>query len=175
MWKPDFSGREIRNCILRSVCVSLFALFAFFMVHLMDNTVWITSIAASAFIAFAFPSAQSVRPRVLIGGYVCACVWGLIAYGVWHMFWGHYTALLWLCIAVIFFTTLSMTLFDFEHPPAAALSIGILLSVHPIYLASASLLFVVVLCIVKMPVIRLLALSPKKEPESTTESTTDTK
>ncbi len=154
MYKPDFTRGEVRLCVLRSLCVSIFLFVCFFIVHSFDNTIWITSLAATTFIAFAFPKAQSVLPRVIIGGYASASVWGVLASLLLSSLGDDYYILLTVSVATVFFTTLTMTLLDIEHPPSAALSIGLVLSDQPLKTALLSLLFVIILSIVKMPLAR---------------------
>ncbi len=154
MYKPDLSRREVWICFLRSLCTCLFVVISLLLVHLFDDNIWMVSLAATSFIAFAFPKAQSVRTRVILGGYISACVAGVGCALLAGLFEDSHVAELALCGLAIFLTSFSMTVLDFEHPPAAALSIGIVIANEPIGLALASLGCVAVLCIIKMPLAR---------------------
>ncbi len=161
MQKPDLSKTELKLCLLRSLCVTAFVALAFVGVHIFDNSVWVTPLAATAFIAFAFPGAKSAHPRVLIGGYATACLWGVLAAVFTNMLGGAYGLTLGLCVLSLFLTTFTMTALDIEHPPAAALSVGIALYEESARMALAALVFVVFLSAVKMPLARLLLGEPK--------------
>ncbi len=156
MHKPNFRKDEIRRCFLRSLCVALFLLIASLMVHLIDNTIWMTSIAASAFIAFTFPEAQSVRPIVIMGSYFSACLCGILTAMLTPLVTNIAHSTLVLSVTAVFFTTLLMTIFDFEHPPAVALSVAIVLTDTPVKLAFASFLCAIILCIIKVPLTHLI-------------------
>ncbi len=166
MYKPDLSKAEIRLCFLRSLCVGVFVVLSLLLVHIFDNNVWMVSLAATGFIAFAFPKAESVRTRVILGGYLSACIAGM-GCALLLMIWDDsYIAKLLMCGLAIFITTFAMTVLDFEHPPAAALSIGIVISIHPFSLAIASFGCVVVLCLIKMPLARLVLKEKKAKEEN---------
>ncbi len=152
MQKPDFSKREILLCLFRSLFTTLFMVFAYLMVHLFDNKVWLVSVAATAFIVFAFPNAKSVKTRFLLGGYFCACFWGTALALISQLFDKTTVSTTIFCAIAVFLTTFSMTLFDFEHPPAAALATGIVLSSSPIIMSIASFVCVIILFLIKAPV-----------------------
>ncbi len=156
MKKPNFSKAEIRLCFLRSLCVSAFVLFTIVLVHLVDNAIWITSLGATTFIAFAFPKAEAVKKRVILGGYISACLWGVIAALILQAVGYPHVLTIALCVVAVFLTTMCMTVFDFEHPPSAALALSLVLSNEPIQTALLSILCVVILCLIKMPLAKLI-------------------
>ncbi len=156
MKKPNLSKAEIRLCFLRSLCVAVFVLFSLFIAHQIHDRIWIVSIAASAFIAFAFPKADSVRTSVLVGGYISACIWGIVFSYVLAWIGHAYINTIILCGCAIFLTSFCMTVLDVEHPPAAALTISIVISDVPLELGGASMLCVVVLCVIKKPLARII-------------------
>ncbi len=165
MHKPDFSKPEVLLCIYRSLFITAFLFLAFFLSHLVDNRIWATSLAATSFIVFAFPKADSVRTRVVIGGYTSACIFGVLASFLVPLFSYEYWTTLILCSLAVFLTTLAMTLFDFEHPPAAALAISLVLSEHAFRLALVSMFSVILLCFLKKPVAILLLKNSHKKPK----------
>ncbi len=100
----------------------------------MSNAVIIAALGSSAFIVFTMPESRVSRPRFLIGGYLVGIVTGLICY---------YLSLLTLLTSIsivheyslVVFGSLSvglaiftMVITDTEHPPAAGLSLGLILS-----------------------------------------------
>ncbi len=156
MKKPDFSKEEIRLCFLRSLCVALFVVFSLCVAHYFNDNIWMVSLAASGFIAFAFPKADSVRTSVLFGGYLSACIWGVLFSLVLDWVGFSYATIMIACGVAIFLTAFCMTVLDLEHPPAAALAIGIVISEDPLELAAASMLCVIVLCVIKKPLARMV-------------------
>ncbi len=156
MKKPNFSREEIRLCFLRSLCVALYVLFCLLIAHQFEDSIWMVSLAASAFIAFAFPKADSVRTSVLVGGYLSSCIWGVLLSLVLFHIGLTYTNTIVCCGIAIFLTSFCMTVLDLEHPPAAALAIGIVISSKPLELAAASMLCVIVLCLIKKPLARIV-------------------
>ncbi len=174
MYKPNLSKEEVRLCFYRSLCVGIFVVLSLFLVHIFDDNLWMVSLAATGFIAFAFPTAQAVKTRVILGGYLIACVVG-IGCAMLLLIWENaHTAKLLLCGLAIFITTFVMTLLDVEHPPAAALSIGVVAAVHPVSLALASFGCVVVLCVIKMPIARMVLKEKKnKQNEKNDEQNTN--
>ncbi len=156
MNKPNLSKEEVRLCFLRSICVAGFVLLALALAHIYDNTIWAISLGATAFIAFAFPNAQAVRVKVIIGGYVSACICGVLLSLLLSVFNYTYIATLLLSGIAVFFTTLLMTLLDNEHPPAAALAIGLIIADDPLSLAGISLVAVIILCLIKGPIARII-------------------
>ncbi len=151
MHRPDFRKEEIILCILRSLSVGVFITITILAMHLVDNAIFITSLAATTFIVFTFPKAQSVKPRFVIGGYVSAALFGIPASLVCVAYEVSYPILILLCALVVFLTTLCMTIFDFEHPPAAAFAISLVLADNAITISVLALICVVVLCIIKKP------------------------
>ncbi len=156
MQKPNFAREEIKLCFFRSLCVAVFLLLTITLIHLVDNTIWISSLAATTFIAFAFPKAEAVKSRVILGGYISACVWGVVASLILQAMNHTYFLTVILCTLAVFLTTMCMTVFDFEHPPSAALAVGLVISNQPIQTALLSILCVILLCAIKMPLARLI-------------------
>ncbi len=156
MHRLNLSKEEIRLCLLRSLCVSVFLLLCFSAMHLVDDTIWAVSLAATSFIAFAFPKADSVKTRVLIGSYLMSGVFGTIASLLLRLIGRSYMPSIVLCIVVIFIVSFGMTLFDLEHPPAAAFAVGLTLFEMPIVYALFAIASVAVLCLIKMPLARLV-------------------
>ncbi len=165
MHKPDFRKAEIKLCFLRSICVTLFLLIAYLITHIFDDSIWMTPLAATTFIAFAFPKAEAVRNRFLLGGYISAGVWGVAISYLTLVVGDSYLVLLVLAVLSVFLTSLTMTIFDFEHPPSAALAIGLVLADQPLKMALASIICIVILCLIKMPLAKLI-LKEKPSAES---------
>lgn len=148
--------KNVQLSLLQSGAAALFILLAFGVTSLMDETLLVTSFGASAFIAFAFPKAESARPRYFIGGYACACVFGSLGAGarLFFAFEGSAQQIL-CCVLTIFCVILAMTLLDFEHPPSAALAITLVLSDRPLALSVVAMIGIVLLCACRVLIVRV--------------------
>ncbi len=165
MHKPDFRKEEIILSILRSISVSIFIILTILIMHLVDNAIFVTSIAATTFIVFTFPKAQSVKPRFVIGGYLSAIVFGVPASILHSNYEESYLLMIILCGLVIFLRTLCMTIFDLEHPPATAFAISLVIADNPVTMSILALICVLLLCLIKKPIaIFMLKLSGKTKP-----------
>lgn len=149
--------KKFRNALLQSVLVAVFILIAFLIIDFFDNTLFVTSLGASAFIAFAFPKAESVRIRYLIGGYTCGSAVGIIG-SLLKGFMednSQYT-IIFLCVLAVFLCSFCMMFFDLEHPPSAALAISITLSDKPFLLAFAAMISILALSVCKLTLLRVI-------------------
>lgn len=149
----------LKGPLFKSLLIAVFVWVVFAFTSFWDDTLLITSIGASAFIAFTFPEAKSSAPRVLMGGYACACVWGLV-FGYSRHWLGAQLGrgvLVPLCLLCVFLTALCMMLLSFEHPPSVALAIGILLSASPLQMAFIALLSISALCLARALLLKMQA------------------
>jgi CBS-domain-containing membrane protein len=96
------------------------------------QTVLIASLGASAFIAFAVPRSKLSGHRHLIGGYIVGIVAGVIAASLNNWIdppggWDHAVMVIFGASAIslaMFLMVITRT----EHPPAAALALGLVLN-----------------------------------------------
>ena len=120
----------ILQCGLGTVTILLILIF----LDVIKHTAIIATLGSSVFVIFALPSSYSSRPRPLIGGYIVAIVIGALFY-----FLSGLPVLEQLPISsqtqIIIFGALSvgLTIFgmvvtDTEHPPAAGMSLGLVLN-----------------------------------------------
>jgi CBS-domain-containing membrane protein len=133
--------RYIFQCTLAALLVFII-LLAF---DAMTNAVIIAALGSSVFIVFAMPEAQVSRPRFLIGGYIvsiavaCLChhlsllslhhlsllsLWSLMT---WTSFIHESSHVLFGAIAVGL-AIFVMVITDTEHPPAAGLTLGLIVN-----------------------------------------------
>lgn len=149
-------GRELRRNAVGSLCAAAFVAIAFGVASLLDSQLLVASVGASAFIAFLFPHANSARPRFLVGGYLCGCLWGgVCALARLHLFLeAGPIAAVFLCALAVLLTAFSMSVLDLEHPPAAALAVSISLSARPLAMAAVALATILALCLCKHLVFR---------------------
>lgn len=124
------------------------------------QTVLIASLGASAFIAFAVPRSLHSDPRHLIGGYAVGIAAGVImalldsqvaAVGAWdHAVMVIFGAL---AISLAMFV---MVVTRSEHPPAAALALGLVLNEWNLVTLAVVLVGVVGLSLIKSLVLPML-------------------
>ena len=122
------------------------------------QTVLIAALAASAFIAFAVPRSLHSDPRHLIGGYVVGIIFGSAMagldslFGVTNPMLAHAVMVFFGAIAIslaMFFMVVTRT----EHPPAAALALGIVLNEWNLLTLAVVLTGVILLSLVKQIVL----------------------
>lgn len=149
--------KKLRACLLQSAFAAGFILLCFGLTAWADSGLLVASAGASAFIAFAFPYAESSRPRYLIGGYLCGCLTGVLVSLLRMQNWLSPSAnAVVFCALAVFLAALAMTWFDLEHPPSTALAISLVLSDRPVALALAALAAILALCACKKVFLRLV-------------------
>jgi CBS-domain-containing membrane protein len=135
----------------------LVVLVLLFVLDAVTQTVLIAALGASAFIAFAVPRSLHSGPRSLIGGYIVGILVGALMGAVSSVIdvsAGYDHAVLVACGA----TAISLAMFTMvvtrtEHPPAAALALGLVLNEWNLLT-----LFVVLLGVIALSVIKQLIL-----------------
>lgn len=90
----------------------------------------IASLGSSAFTAFAAPKKDSSRPRFLIGGYIAGCLSG-ICMNFFNkldlpLIPEHYAHII-PCALAVGLAMFLMVILKYQHPPAAALAMGLTL------------------------------------------------
>ncbi len=124
--EPDKVPRYLLQCALASLVVLLLLV----LLDAVTQTVLIASLGASAFIAFAVPRSLNSAPRNLIGGYLVGMVMGVAMSGLYHVLaplnLSVSSILMIVCGAVATgMAMFAMVLTRTEHPPAAALALGL--------------------------------------------------
>lgn len=124
------------------------------------QTVLIASLGASAFIAFAVPRSLHSDPRHLVGGYTVGLVAGVIMASLDALVgatgaWDHAVMIIFgaLAISLAMFT---MVVTRSEHPPAAALALGLVLNEWNLVTLAVVLIGVIGLSIIKSLVLPML-------------------
>ncbi|MFQ6004847.1 MAG: HPP family protein [Woeseia sp.] len=125
------------------------------------QTVLIAAFGASAFIAFAVPRSLHSGPRNMIGGYLVGIVAGTLMGAVGALFRlsdpiiAHTVMVLFGALATaiaMFFMVITKT----EHPPAAALALGLVLNEWDLLTLVVVIIGIVALSIIKRLVLPLL-------------------
>ena len=124
------------------------------------QTVLIASLGASAFIAFAVPRSLHSDPRHLIGGYLVGMVAGVAMSYLYSLFsldgaWDQAVMIIFgaLAISLAMFT---MVVTRTEHPPAAALALGLVLNEWNLATLIVVLVGVIGLSLIKRIVLPML-------------------
>ncbi|WNY23872.1 hypothetical protein MmiHf6_11950 [Methanimicrococcus hongohii] len=144
---------KVRLCLIQSTLAAGFVSIFFLMMEFFENGLVVTSLIASVFIVFIFPTSPAAQSRNLVGGHFISAAVGFLCFYANHWFQGAdlvfaYTILF--CGLAVFLSTLLMALFGFEHPPAAAFAAGLVLAPSvPILMCLLGLICVVVLAISK--------------------------
>lgn len=156
--KNTANKNDIKMAALKGGFVALCVLFCFVLMKYAVNGYVLTSIAASAFIAFSFPRARFSGPRHLLGGYACGIAAGAVGWAIlqfvpmptyFDAFWGVAAS----CAVAVFIVTFLMIMFGMGHPPAAAVAISIVIDPHP-----AQVAIIAAICIAALTVIKIFFL-----------------
>lgn len=124
------------------------------------QTVLIASLGASAFIAFAVPRSLHSDPRHLIGGYVVGMTAGVAMTLLYSLFalegaWDHAIMIIFGALAISL-AMFAMVVTRTEHPPAAALALGLVLNEWDLVTLTVVLIGVIGLSIIKRIVLPML-------------------
>lgn len=158
--EQHFRRAHFRRYALQCGLAGMVVLVLLLVLDAVTQTVLIASLGASAFIAFAVPRSLHSGPRHLIGGYLVGILAGAAMATLNHWI----TAPGGLDHAVmIIFGALAISLAMFmmvvtrtEHPPAAALALGLVLNEWNLVTLAVVLTGVVVLSVVKRLVLPVL-------------------
>jgi CBS-domain-containing membrane protein len=155
--RRDKFKRYAMQCGLAGVVVLILLL----VLDAVTQTVLIAALGASAFIAFAMPRSLHSDPRYLVGGYVIGMLSGSAMslidsqIVVSSVVLSH--AVMIICGALaISFTMFMMVVTRTEHPPAAALALGLVLNEWNLLTLLVVLLGVIGLSLVKQLVLPIL-------------------
>ena len=155
-----FRRGDLKRYVLQCGLAGLVVLILLFVLDAVTQTVLIAALGASAFIAFAVPRSLHSGPRSLIGGYVVGMLAGSLM-GTLNVVidasasYDH--AVMVVCGAVaISLAMFTMVVTRTEHPPAAALALGLVLNEWTLLTLLVVLLGVVGLSIVKQLVLPAL-------------------
>lgn len=148
---------DIKRSALQCGMAGGVVLLLLLVLDVVTQTVLIASLGASAFIAFAVPRSLLSGHRHMIGGYVVGMLVGVAMATLNNWIdppggWDHAVMVLFGAVAIsaaMFLMVLSRT----EHPPAAALALGLVLNEWTI-----TTLFVVLAGVVLLSVIKRLVL-----------------
>jgi CBS-domain-containing membrane protein len=158
--EQHFRHDDLKRYALQCGLAGIVVLVLLLVLDSVTQTVLIASLGASAFIAFAVPRSLHSGPRNLIGGYLVGVFAGVVMsllnqYVVMAGGWDHAIMVLFgaLSISVAMFI---MVVTRTEHPPAAALALGLVLNEWTFVTLVVVLGGVIVLSVAKRLVLPML-------------------
>jgi CBS-domain-containing membrane protein len=152
---------NLRRYVLQCTLAAAFVLILLLVLDAVTQTVLIAALGASTFIAFAVPRSMHSEPRYLIGGYVVGILTGglLGALNTTLQFAsplsGH-AMMIFLGALATGLAMFLMVLTKTEHPPAAALALGLVLNEWDLLTLVVVISGVIALSIVKRLILPLL-------------------
>lgn len=155
-------GREnIKRYAVQCSLAALVVLILLLVLDAVTQTVLIAAFGSSTFIAFAVPRSLHSSPRYLVGGYLVGMFAGtsmsslLTALGITDIVFAHSGMILFGALATgiaMFLMVVTRT----EHPPAAALALGLVLNEWDALTLLVIIVGVAALCLFKRLVLPLL-------------------
>ena len=156
----QFRLHNFKRYSLQCGLAGLGVLLLLLVLDAVTQTVLIASLGASAFIAFAVPRSLHSDPRHLVGGYVVGLISGVAMSSLYSLLslqgsWDHAIMIVFgaLAISIAMFT---MVVTRTEHPPAAALALGLVLNEWNLLTLVVVLVGVIGLSIIKQIVTPIL-------------------
>lgn len=155
-----FRLENIKRYGLQCGLAGLAALALLLVLDAVTQTVLIASLGASAFIAFAVPRSLHSDPRHLIGGYIVGMASGVSMASLYTLAAAagssdHATMIIFGALAIslaMFFMVLTRS----EHPPAAAVALGLVLNEWDLMTLAVVLTGVIGLSLIKRIVLPML-------------------
>ena len=149
-----FSKHKFRYCA-QCLMATISVLVLLVILDAFSNTTVIAALGASSFIVFTMPNVKSSNSRFLIGGYLVGAGVGTLCYWLGELVGDVSLAGFELHSQVIFgalaigLSIFIMVITDTEHPPAAALALGLVLGEWSFKILVVVLGGIVVLCALK--------------------------
>ncbi len=122
--------KKPKNYLIQSLFAVIAVAVILYFVETVTHAAIVAALGASTFIVFAMPKTVAAEPRRLIGGHITGIVCGLACYfscytGDAESFFESNEIIHWLPAAfAVGLSILLMTIFNFEHPPAAGTALG---------------------------------------------------
>lgn len=141
--------------IVQTLIATVTVLIVLFILDALYDTTIIASLGASSFIAFTMPHADNSKPRFLIGGYIVGIIVGSICNYLNNI--DFYTPLvffsqnshIFLGAIAVGLSIFIMVITNTEHPPAAALALGLVLNIINLRLIIVILIGITSITLVK--------------------------
>ena len=155
-----FRRADLKRYALQCGLAGIVVLVLLLVLDAVTQTVLIAALGASAFIAFAVPRSLHSGPRNMIGGYIVGMLAGVLMSTIKTMF--ALSATVDHALMIVFgAVAISLAMFTMvvtrtEHPPAAALALGLVLNEWDLLTLGVVLAGVVALSLVKQLVLPAL-------------------
>ncbi|MBS3994988.1 MAG: HPP family protein [Alkaliphilus sp.] len=120
-----------KQYLIQSLIAAIIFIFMMTLLDIFLNATVIVSLAATTFVIFTIPLKEGSKPRYIIGGHSIAILVGSCFY-----FMSSYFTEINLSIfagLAVGFTIFLMVIFNFEHPPATAFALGLVLGGVTLY------------------------------------------
>lgn len=140
----DNKGHYILQCgLATAILMVLFSLLDF-----VFDTAIVAALGATSFIVFTIPFKEVSRAKYVIGGYTVGNIVGFVAaflfqtVGIGHGLFGVLAAL------AVGMSMFLMVVFDVEHPPAAGVSLGLMINggdLYSVMVAYIGILFILLM------------------------------
>ncbi|MDQ2087064.1 HPP family protein [Herbivorax sp. ANBcel31] len=142
----------ILQCTLATISMFIILMF----LDIISDGIVIASLGASSFIAFTMPKSELSKPRFLIGGYFvgiisgCTCNYILKLAEMHILFPSNKLVIISIIGALgVGLAIFLMVITNTEHPPAAALSLGLTLMEFTMITITVALIGIIALCFLK--------------------------
>ena len=151
-----------KQYIIQSLLAVAAVAIVLYFVEALTHAAIVAALGSSVFIVFAMPNTAAAEPRRLIGGHVTGLLCGLLCYfafmtGPLAQFFEITEVIHWIPAALaVGLSIFLMTVFNFEHPPAAGTAIGIVTHEWSYMTIIFILVFAVSLTVVKILLKRYL-------------------
>lgn len=126
--------KNIRPYLLQSILATLTILLILVFLDVLSHTAIIATLGSSAFLVFTRPGAYASRSRPLIGGYIIGMAVGVMYYYA-TLLSAYFSISVSQATVLIVFSAMAvggaiflMVVTDTEHPPAAGMSLGLVLN-----------------------------------------------
>lgn len=154
LFDPKFK-KDAPSYLLQCFVGMLFIMLALFLADTVSSMTVVASLGASTFIAMTMPHTRSAHPRYLIGGYCAGIVCGILMSYIHRyivsadiLFLGRSPHIV-TCAVAVGLAMLLMTITNSEHPPAAALAMGLVLEPRVFLTSAAALLGIMIISLLK--------------------------
>lgn len=159
-FQNQFRLHNYKRYALQCGLAGLGVLLLLLILDAVTQTVLIASLGASAFIAFAVPRSLHSDPRHLVGGYVIGLIAGVAMSSLYALFnlqgtWDHALMILFGALAISL-AMFMMVVARAEHPPAAALALGLVLNEWDLLTLVVVLVGVIGLSVIKQIITPIL-------------------
>lgn len=151
----SLKNNKFHLCLIQSTLVAGFVSVFFLLMSYFENGLVVTSLIASVFIIFIFPTSAAAQSKNLIGGHFISAAVGFLFFYAFFLIQNAgfnigFAYMILFCGLAVFFSTFLMALLGFEHPPTAAFAAGLVLAPSvPLFMCGLALVCVLLLAFSK--------------------------